>query len=45
MNNLTEDEMQNLYERYVNMIENGSDEKWKDDDRSTLALFWDAVVQ
>jgi hypothetical protein len=44
MNNLSDEEMQNLYARYVNMIRNGSDEKWKNDDRNGYALFWDAIT-
>ena len=43
MNNLTEDEIQGLYNRYVDMVRRGSDEKWNDDDRNNWALFWDAA--
>lgn len=43
MNNLTEDEIQGLYNKYVDMVRRGSDEKWNDDDRNTWALFWDAA--
>lgn len=45
MNNLSEDEIQNLYDRYVNMVRRGSDEKWQNDDRSILGLFWDSVME
>ncbi len=44
MNNLSDEEIQNLYGRYVNMIRNGSDEKRKNDDRNGYALFWDAIT-
>lgn len=44
MNSLTEDEYQNLYDQYTRMIQNGSDEKWKNDDRDGWALFWDAIT-
>ena len=43
MNNLTEDEIQGLYNKYVDMVRRGSDEKWQDDDRNNWALFWDAA--
>lgn len=45
MNNLTEDEISNLYDKYVKMVRNGLDpEKWKDDDRNGYELFWDAIT-
>jgi len=44
INNLSEDEMSSLYNQYVNMIRNGSDEKWKDDKRWAWELFWDAIT-
>lgn len=44
MNNLSDEEMQGLYDRYVEMIRNWTDEKWKNDDRDGWALFWDAMT-
>ena len=45
INNLSEDDMQNLYDRYTRMIKNWSDKKRANDDRGYLELFWDAVVK
>lgn len=44
INNLSEDEMSKLYDQYVAMIKNWSDEKWKDDKRNWYELFWDAIT-
>ena len=44
MNNLSEEELQGLYDRYVNMIQNGTDERWKDDDRWVMELIWDGLM-
>ena len=44
MNNLSEEELQGLYNRYVNMIQNGTDERWKDDDRWIMELIWDGLM-
>lgn len=44
MNNLSDEEIQGLYNRYVEMIKNWTDEKWKNDDRDGWALFWDAMT-
>lgn len=44
MNNLSDEEIYNLYDRYVNMIQNGTDEKWNDDDRWIMELIWDGVI-
>lgn len=44
LNNLSDEEIQGLYNRYVEMIKNWTDEKWKNDDRNWWALFWDAMT-
>ena len=44
MNNLTEDEISNLYDQYLRMIKNWSDEKWKNDTRNWWELLWDAIT-
>lgn len=44
MNNLTEDEISNLYDQYLRMIKNWSDEKWKNDTRNGWELVWDAIT-
>lgn len=44
MNNLSDEELQGLYDRYVNMIRNWTDEKWKNDDRWIMELMWDGLM-
>ena len=44
MNNLSDEELGNLYDRYVNMIKNWTDEKWNDDDRWVMELIWDGLM-
>ena len=44
MNNLTEDEYADLYQRYTNMIRNWLDKKWNDDERGIMELLWDGVM-
>lgn len=42
INNLTEDEMQNLYSRYTNMVKNAKDTDIKD--RGLAELMWDWLI-
>lgn len=44
MNNLTDDEIGNLYQRYTRMIKNGTADKWQNDDRNVAELIWDGLI-
>ena len=44
MNNLSEEEVANLYNKYVKMVKNWTDKKWKNDKRWPYELIWDAIT-
>ena len=45
INNLSEDELWTLYDKYVKMVKNWLDpKKWENDDRNGYELVWDAVT-
>lgn len=44
MNNLSEDELSNLYNKYQAMVKNGTDKKWQNDDRNAYELIWDWLM-
>ena len=44
MNNLSEDELSSLYNRYQAMVKNWTDKKWQKDDRNAYELIWDWLM-